>query len=330
MNDAPPLPDSGPPPADRNPARDRLANLLKIVVSLVGLAVLLLTRVDVGAAVEQLVGMDWFLFLAGLALFVGSVLAGAYRWGVLVRALGVRVSGWRLVELYFVGVFFSIFLPTGVGGDVVKMYELSRDHHQATAAISSVLVDRFLGLFVLFAMALLVLIGGYDMVEARYRAAIALVFVLCLAAGGLLLQRTWIESWGKRLGLDRLLDRIKILRELYGSLHLYGSAALVRAAGASVIRNLVMILGYYALGRAVGIDLSLWYYFLFVPIISALLLLPSVGGLGIREGSTVLLFSQMGDESQAAALALAYDLTLLITALVGAILYIIQNLRRRK
>lgn len=324
MNDAPP------PSTKRNPARDRLVNLLKVAVSLVGLAVLLLTKVDVGEAVEQLVGMDWFLFLAGLVLFLGSVLAGAYRWGVLVWALGVPVSGWRLAELYFVGVFFSIFLPTGVGGDAVKMYELSRDHRQAAVAISSVLVDRFMGLFVLFAMALLVLVGGYQRVDAQYRAAIALVFVACLVVVGLLVQRTWLESLGRRLGLDRLLERIKLLRELYGSLHLYSPAALLRATGASVIRNLLTILGYYVLGRAVGIDLSLWYYFLFVPLISALLLLPSVGGLGIREGSTVLLFSQMGDESRAAALALAYDLTLLITALIGAVLYIVQGLRGRR
>lgn len=310
--------------------RTRLLNLLKVAVSLVGLAVVLLIKLDLDQVLQRLLGMNWFLFLAALILFLSGALVRAYRWGSLVWALGVRVSWWRLVDLYFVGAFFSLFLPTGVGGDAVKMYELSRDDHKAAAAISSVLVDRFLGLFVLFAMALLALLGGYQMVAPEYRAVIAAVFAICLAAVALILQRTWIESWGRRLGVDRMLERLTILRELYESLHLYGPAALLRATAASVVWNLILILGYYLLGRAVGIDLSLWYYFLFVPIISALLLIPSVGGLGVREGGTVVLFSRVADENHAAVLALAYDITLLITGLIGAILYLAQGVREAR
>jgi hypothetical protein len=232
-----------------------------------------------------------------------------------------------LVELYFVGAFFGMFLPTGVGGDAVKMYELSRDDHNASAAISSVLVDRFTGLFVLFAIALLALIGGYELVTPQVRLLIALIFILSLVGVALLLQRTWIESWGRRLRLDRLLGRVKILRELYLSVHLYGAPALLRATAASVVWNLILIMGYYLLGQAVGIDLSPWYYFLFVPIVSVLLLLPSLGGLGIREGATMVLFQQVGvSEARALALALAYDVVLLIHALIGACLYVLQGL----
>ncbi len=315
---------------ERKKRQTRLLNLLKVAVSLVGLAVVLLIKLDLDQVLQRLLGMEWLLFLAALILFLGGALVRAYRWGSLVWALGVRVSWWRLVDLYFVGAFFSLFLPTGVGGDAVKMYELSREDHRAAAAISSVLVDRFLGLFVLFAMALLALLGGYQMVAPEYRAVIAAVFGLCLAAVALILQRTWIESWGRRLGVNRLLERLTILRELYESLHLYGPAALLRATAASVIWNLILVLGYYLLGRAVGIELSLWYYFLFVPIISALLLIPSVGGLGVREGGTVVLFSRVADENHAAVLALAYDITLLITGLIGAILYLAQGVREAR
>jgi hypothetical protein len=105
----------------------------------------------------------------------------------------------------------------------------------------------------------------------------------------------------------------------------------LRATVASVAWNLILILGYYLLGVAVGIDLSVWYYFLFVPVISAVLMVPSVGGLGVREGTTVLLFRQVGvGESQALALALAYDLTLLANGLLGAALYILQGVREAR
>lgn len=316
--------------AGRNKGRSRILNVLKIVISL-GVLVVILRSVE-WAEVRQLAGeMDWLLFLAALGLFLSGALVRAYRWGSLVWALGVGVSWRRLVVLYFVGAFFSQFLPTGVGGDAVKMYELSRNDQKAASAISSVLVDRFLGLFVLFAMALLALVGGYQLVEPEWRMFIAAVFVGSLVAVALVLQRTWIEHWGRRLGLGRLLGRVKILRELYQSIHLYGPAALLQATAASIVWNLILVLGYYLLGLAVGIHLALWTYFLLVPIISASLLIPSVGGLGVREGATVLLFVRAGvAEAHAVALALAYLVTLWLTALIGAILYIIQGLHEAR
>jgi uncharacterized protein (TIRG00374 family) len=315
---------------DRKTTRDRIQNILKIAVSLVGLLVILLTQ-DLGQAFQLLVRMDPLPFVGALLLFLAGVPVRAYRWGSLVWSLDVQVGWWRLVALYFVGSFFNIFLPTGLGGDAVRMYELSRDDHKVAEAISSVVVDRFLGLFFLFAMASLALIGGYELVAPEVRILIGVVFAGSVIAVGLLLQRRWIEDWGRRLGLDRLLGRFQILRDLYDSVHLYSKAALLRASIASLVFNLLLILGYYLLGQAVGIDLSLWYYFLFVPIISVLLMVPSVGGLGIREGSTVLLFRQVGvPEPQALALALAYDVTLLSIGLIGATIYLIQGVQEAR
>jgi uncharacterized protein (TIRG00374 family) len=313
--------------AEENKTRNRLLNILKVAVSLAGVLILVLTQ-DIEAVSQALRDVNWLPFVAALFLFLSGSLVRAYRWGVLVWALGVKVSWWRLVGLYFVGAFFSLFLPTGVGGDAVKMFELSRDDGKASSAISSVLVDRFLGLFVLFAMALLAVTVSYEMVVPQVRILIAVVFVGSLVGSALILQRTWIESWGRRLGVDRLFGRVKILRELYESLHVYGSTALLHATAASVVWNLILVVGYYLLGVAVGIELSIGYYFLFVPIISAALMIPSVGGLGIREGITVLLFSQVGvPDAQALALAVVYDAVLLINGFLGATIYLIQGMR---
>jgi glycosyltransferase 2 family protein len=308
-------------------ARSRFLNVLKVVVSL-GVLAVILAKIDLQEVLPVLAGMNWLPFLGALTLFLGGALVRAYRWGSLVWALGVQVSWWRLASLYYVGIFFSQILPTGVGGDAVRMYELSRDDHRAAPAISSVLVDRFLGLLVLFAMALLALVGGYRLVTPGERLLIAALFVASVVAVGLVVQRRWLETWGRRLGADRLLRRFKILDELYQSLHLYGRPALLQATAASVAWNLIFILGYYLLGHAVGIDLDLWYYFLLVPIISVFVMLPSLGGLGVREGVTLIVFTQVGvEEPRAMALGLAYLITLWTTALLGAALYILEGLR---
>jgi hypothetical protein len=293
------------------------------------LLVIFLTQ-DLHQAFEILISMDVLPFLVALLLFLSGVPVRAYRWGSLLWSLGVQVSWGRLVALWFVGSFFNLFLPTGLGGDAVKMYEVSREDGQTAAAISSVIVDRFLGVFVLFSLALLALLGGYQLVSLQVRLVVAAVYAVLLVFVALLVQRTWIESWGRRLGLDRLLGRVKILRELYASIRLYSPAALARATAASLLFNLTLIVGNYLLGVAVGIDLSLWYYFLFVPIISVLLMVPSVGGLGIREGAYVFLFGQVTGRDYAVALALAYDLTLVISGMIGAIVYLIQGMREAR
>lgn len=315
----------------QNKTRNRVMNLLKVAVSLVGLLVIVLTQ-DMREVLMLLRNMDWLPFLAALALSVVGVPVRAYRWGSLVWSLGMHMSYGRLMSLYFVGSFFNLFLPTGLGGDAVKMYELSRDEHKTAGAISSVVVDRFIGLFVLFSMALVTLIFGYNLVPLEVWTLIVVVYVVSLLAVVLVLQRTWIESLGRRLGLGRLLGRFKILRQLYDSLYLYGPVALLQATAASLVFNLMLILTNYLLGLAVGIDVALWYYFLFVPIISALLTVPSVGGLGVREAAYVILFSQVPgvEESQAAALGFAYLITLVVNALIGGILYLIQGMRESR
>jgi uncharacterized protein (TIRG00374 family) len=319
--------DEGKEEEEKKKKRDRILNFVRIAVSLLGLAIIVLTQ-DLGQAFRLLLEMNWLPFLGTLLLFLSGSFIRAYRWGCLVWALGVQVSYWRLVSLYFIGAFFSLLLPTGVGGDAVKMFELSREDGKAASAISSVLVDRFLGLFVLFALALLALLLGSELVPQEVRILIAVVFVASLVGASLILQRTWIAGVGTRLGVDRVLGRIKILRELYESIYLYGTAALLKASGASLAWNLILVFGYYLLGLAVGIDLPLWYYFLFVPIISVVLMIPSVGGLGVREGTTVLLFTQVGvSEPQALALALAYLVALWLISLSGGVLYLVQGMR---
>lgn len=312
---------------DQKKRRDRLLNILKILVTVAGVVFVAFTKVDYGQVFQTLLDMDWLPYLGGLALLLGGVLVRAYRWGVLLWALKVEVTWGRLVGLWFVGALYSMFLPTGVGGDAVKMYEVARDREQAAAAISSVVIDRFLGLLVLLALALLALILGPDLVGPAERALIIVIFALGVLAVVLLVQRTWIEALGHKLGIGRLLGRFKILTELYQSLHLYGGPALLRATLASLAFNLMLVLGNVLLGIAVGIHLPVWYYFLFIPIISVLLLIPSVGGLGVREGGYKFLFGQVVDENRALALGLAYLSTLIITALIGAVIYLVQSAR---
>jgi len=302
----------------------RLLNIVKIVVS-VGFLALLLSRAELGEVFQRLRDMQVPLWLGAMALYIAGEFVRGYRWGVLLWSLGAKVRWSRLTSLYFVGSFYNLVLPTGFGGDAVKVLELSRDAG-ATAAISSVVVERFSGLFVLFVLAALALIGSYRLIPPMVAVAILAIALASVLLVALLLQRTWIERWGRKLRIDRLFARVAILRNLYQSLGLYSREALARATAAALVFNLMQVLANILLARAVGIHVPVAYFFLFVPIIAFTNMLPSLGGLGLREGAYVFLFMQVGvDHDHALALALARDMTLLGLGMIGALVYVLQN-----
>ncbi len=101
-----------------------------------------LRRIDLGW-----LAVAWGLFLLG-------VIVRAVRWQTLLNALGVHRPLRELSAWYFVGGFFNVILPTGFGGDAVRVAELAQDTQRLDLALNSVVVDRYLGLMVLLGMGL--------------------------------------------------------------------------------------------------------------------------------------------------------------------------------
>lgn len=302
-------------------------NLLKVGLSL-GLLAFLLARVGLGVTVEALREAEPGYLLAALALYLIGVPLRAYRWQGLLSALRISVPLARLVSLYLVGTFFNNILPTGVGGDVIRAYELTKDGAGAAVAASTVLVDRASGLLVLLAVALISVIFGYRLVSPDIALLIAVVSLGSFVGVALLL---WDDLWrkvGQRLPrLRRLLLR-RSLVNLYRSLKFYRGWPIANALLVSVLFNLVLIAVNYLIALAVGVKVSLWYFFLFVPLISFSLMLPvSVSGLGVREGAYVLLFGQAGVTAPLAlAMSLAFYALNVLVGLIGGVIYALQGL----
>ena len=128
-----------------------LRGILQIGVSVVLLAIVL-RRVDwreLQAALAQM-SLPWLA--AAWALFLLGVVVRAFRWQTLLLALDVRAPLRQLTLWYFVGGFFNVILPTGFGGDAVRVIELGHDTQRTGAVLTSVVVDRYLGLIALLGM----------------------------------------------------------------------------------------------------------------------------------------------------------------------------------
>ncbi|MBN1584385.1 MAG: flippase-like domain-containing protein [Anaerolineae bacterium] len=303
---------------------------MKIVISLGMLAYVLLIQVDLGQLWQVVLRARWgYLALAG-ALAIGGVALRAVRWLVLLQSLDIDVPLKRLVKLYFVGSFFNIFLLSGFGGDAIRIVELARDSKKAPEAAGTVLVDRATGLWTLFLMGLLALPFGFRDIPlnmALFVTAIALAAVI----GGWIAMGTGFVPWlGSKIKLP---GQVKLER-FYQAVAGCGYAALGRACGISLLFNLLLIAVRFLIALGLNVHLPLGTFFLFAPLQSVALMVPSIGGLGVGEEVYRLMFGTVNVASDAAvAMSLMrYALQTVSPGLIGGILYAVdgaQGLRDR-
>ena len=307
--------------------REKSFNLLKILLSLT-LLVLLLWKVGWRETWETLRQSDFRYLLAAWGLYLFSMVLRAYRWQVLLLIQEMRAPLTKLVSLYFIGTFFNTVLPTGIGGDVVRMYELSKHSSQATESVSTVLVDRLCGFVVLFVMASLALPFGYRLIPPAVSAIILSITVLTLLGIWMALNDT-VWRWLQGLPLLSWVLEKRGVQEFRVSIQAYRTRAISRALLASLAFNVLLMVLNYLVALGLGLRISPWYFLIFVPIISFLLALPvSFSGLGVREGGYVVLFAQAGvPSSLALALSLSVYAINVVTGLVGGLLYASEGYR---
>jgi uncharacterized protein (TIRG00374 family) len=325
--------------------RKRFLDLAKVIVSLI-LIILLLREIGWQETLEKLLQAHPGYLLAALIVALLGVMVRAYRWQVLLSAQEIEVPLGQLTALYFIGFLFTNVLPTGFGGDPIRMYELSRYTHRTAESAGTVLADRFFGLIVLQAMAVVALAFGYQLVEAWMIAFTVLLFVGSLVTVWLLLNRRLWQSLGERLRplaslgqkqrpvLSKVEGKaqgiVKGLKRLYESLHGYSIPAVGKTLGVSLVFNILLITMNYLLGLSLGDRVSIWYYFLFVPITSIVTLLPvSFAGLGVREGAYVFLFTQAGmpRETALSLSLLVYVVSIFAPGLIGGVIYVLKGAR---
>jgi uncharacterized protein (TIRG00374 family) len=309
----------------------RLSTLLKVGITVVGLAIVL-WRVPLDQILEVLTEASWNWVIVAFLLVVASLFLRAFRWQILLRGLNASVAYRRLAELYFAGNFFNAFLPSGFGGDAVRIIEVARDVPGSIAA-GTVIVDRLTGLMMLFAMALLTLPFRPEGFSSQLSWLILISCVAGLLASFILLQGSLIRRFGAWLPgkLSPVGDGpvARTLQAVEGC----GWKAIAGALGISTIFNLMLVGWWYAAGRALGYQIPYTHYLLVVPILSMSLLVPSIGGLGVRELLAPYLFNSATLDSgeaaaQAVALSLLVFIILRVASLLGAPVYIFSTLRR--
>jgi len=315
--------------------RSRLVTLLKIAVTVGGL-IFILTQIDLGDAVAQLLRADLRWAAAALLLVMSSLVLRAYRWLLLLRGLGVNLPFARLVRLYFTGHFFNAFLPTGFGGDVVRILEVAR-HVPGDVAAGTVLLDRLTGLLMLFVLALVALPFRPESFPPQQAAVVLAVALVGLLAGAALLDGRLLRAAGRFLPGPLSPTGEGSVARLLRAVQAVGWPALRGALLVSLVFNLMQVSWWWAAARALGLPAPFGYLLLVVPLLAITLLVPAVGGFGARESVATVLFDGAVFAGGAAPLAAGtgFALSTLVfllerlSGLPGGPLYLWESVRQR-
>jgi glycosyltransferase 2 family protein len=258
------------------------------------------------------------LLAFGPAIFLMSV-----RWQMLLRMSRVVVPFGTIVRLHYMGFFFNMFMPGGLGGDLVKAVYVTGYSPRKAEAATMVLVDRVIGL-----VGLLLMAGTVILLDYSHLGGIALqvgALSLALAIGAFLFFsskfRALIRYERLIAGLpgSGVLKRIDtVLYELQGH-----GRVLLLALGLTVFVQLVEVLGVSLAGGALGIvKAEPRHYLVFVPVGYLFNALPiSFGGIGVMEGAYMEMFKSAGvaTASQGFMLGVVARLLVIFWSLPGAL-----------
>lgn len=313
------------------PARRTFVWLAKIMVSAVLLG-LLVSRVDAALlwASARRASPAWLA--AALGLYLVMVAISAWRWGVLLDAVQVHVRASTLFVSFLVAVFFNNFLPSNIGGDVIRIADTSRPAGSKTAATLVVLFDRGVGLAALIffaAMGASIADGlpGTDLVGP------ALLWLAFLSTAGvafaLIAHRTLFVVLLKpiqRLHPEWVGERLLRLDGLLGRLRLAPGALMVCLA-AAIASHMLMAAFYLTVARSLSIPVSYWQLAVIVPMTFLVQMLPmSINGFGVREASFAYYFTRISLSIEDALLvSFMGAAVMLLFSVSGAAAYVARN-----
>lgn len=302
--------------------------LLKLAVS-IGIISFIVWQVDLGAFARSLFSAkpEWILatLFAGLLDYTVT----AWVWQKMLSANGFDIPLMAVMRVIFVSNFIGAVTPSSMGADVVKVVGLGRYVKNTSEALSSLAIFRLAGYVILFLMAA---ISAFMFPERIPDSPMIHAIAISLAAGaglgfvGVVFSNRAVWLSGlilRRVRLDVVQDRIEGLYSTFVSYMVKPRVILLVALGALALQ--VLRVAYmFLLSMAMGFDVDLAVFFVFVPVISAVMLIPvTVSGIGLREGSYIFLFGYVGlSPAQAlgmSALSFALDISY---SLAGGLVYL--------
>jgi len=294
--------------------------------------VYLFTRLDVYLIGRLISQSRIWLLLVTFALFASRVLLGAYRNKVLLAYKSFIFSVTTLTRFYYIGFFFNLFLPTVVGGDIARGYYLYRYSGGRKETISSILVERALGIVAMMLLSLfsvfLAVLLGLDVLRNDTIKIIVIAFGAGLVLAVLYFHEKTAQVFEKMLPAfiaDRFASVVSVIRnviEYNRAPRILGYVLLI-----SIVFQLSAILCNYLIALAIGCTTPFLYFLMLLPVVWLISMIPvTINGLGLREGAFVYLFGTTGmAQEMAMTISLLWFAQTVGLSIIGGLVFLTEG-----
>jgi uncharacterized protein (TIRG00374 family) len=315
-----------------NVLKQILSVLARIAISAL-LLFFLFKKVDSVSVWGYIKGAGWGLLFLGFAVNTLSYLLGVYRWKMYLDGAGVHLPFKRVLISFSGGLFFNLFLPSTIGGDLVKGFDLAMYTKKPKEIVASMLLDRLSGYAAMVLISVTSVLLGYHLVNNPVVILVIGAVTLVLLCAFLTLFNNFIFETIKKL-LSRKGGRIAAgLQRLHQEIYLFRSRKmlLMKNFMLSLVIQGAGPLVFYIIALSLGLKTSVIYFFVLVPLIQSITMLPiSIGGWGLREQSTNFFFAMVGiDKNMSVAISLLSSFYVTIVSIMGGILYVFTLHSRR-
>jgi uncharacterized membrane protein YbhN (UPF0104 family) len=285
--------------------------------------VIVIARVGTGPFLDGLKAVDGRALLAAAAVVLVTTLCSAWRWTIVARGLGVRLSLPAAVAAYYRALFLNLTLPGGVAGDIHRGVRHGREVHDVGRALRAVVWERAAGQVVQAVLTIAVLL----VLPSPVRSSMPFVAVAAVAAALGLVLVGRVRVGGPRSRWTRLRNSVVtdirdgVLRR--------------RALPAVVLTSAVVVAGhavtFLIAAQTAGVRAPISRLLPLAVVALLAMVLPNIGGWGPREGVTAWVFSAAGlGADRGAAAAVTYGVLVLAASLPGAIVLFVGWLPRRR
>ena len=295
----------------------------------VGLLALIATQIDWEQAWSRVEHGSWGWFVAAAGFFAVGQIFGALRWHLLVLSTGIPARWPESGRAYAIGLFFNNFLPTAIGGDAARALVIGRSGPRLAKAFTSVVIDRTTSILCLITVAWIVvaihpgpvpgsLVVGLALATLAVTGVIGLLLLIGLRSRGRLVA--WLPEAVQRFARDA---REGLRLSMASPRLLAGATAL------GLVFQVFAILSFWAVARAVGLDLPFSLMAVAMPLILLISLMPiSIAGFGVREGGMVVVLGAAGvSATDATVISLTGVVAVMLATLPGGLAMLLPGPR---
>lgn len=312
--------------------KDRISIIIRSIISFgLLIALIWIMRDSIGNIWGILKNSNKPFFVLAILINIPLVVLLSYRLRLLMLGQGISLPMKDVIYLTFIGFFFNNFLPTAIGGDIVKAHYASKKTNNMVASYAAVLADRMSGLV---AIALIAMIGLLFIRETLRNNniiyAVCFVFIASATLVFFFLNKKRNEGNPVPAGSTGVINMLKDkLYKLHSAINSYRNKPLllIRILVLSIFMQFCTIVSIYFFIVCLNGSLPLLKLFLIVPIVWTISMLPSLNGLGVREGAFVYLLKGDIGADKALAISVLWLGVMIIYSVIGGVLHLLHPVK---